>query len=144
MTWFCIHNIYYTNESYFIYCNNQMKTEVIMKRDFLWSSISQKSKSSFFSLTDLAKTWNQWRLSNWKWLFNISSYLSTKSSKEFVAEVERQFWKAIIKWRWKWSHTRAHPFIFLDVALAMSPTLKVKVYGWLYDSLLKYRNDLLL
>ena len=27
------------------------------------------------------------------------------------------------------------------MALAISPTLKIEVYGWLYDELIKYRND---
>lgn len=36
-----------------------------------------------------------------------------------------------------------HGFIllFLDLALAINPKLKVEVYEWLFDKLLEYRND---
>ena len=31
--------------------------------------------------------------------------------------------------------------LFIDIALAISPKLKVETYEWLYDNLLKFRND---
>jgi hypothetical protein len=30
--------------------------------------------------------------------------------------------------------------LFIDLALTISPKLKIEVYSWLYDELLKYRN----
>ena len=33
-----------------------------------------------------------------------------------------------------------HPYLALDLALAINPKFKVEVYKWLYDSLLEYRN----
>ena len=41
-----------------------MVTEVIMKRELFGHEISQKSKSEFFSATDLSKAGNEWRRSN--------------------------------------------------------------------------------
>ena len=112
-----------------------MKTEVIMEREFMWDLVSQKSKSWYFSLNDLERTGNKRRLTNWRKLFAARQYLSSKASKEFIEEIEEQFGKAIISGRGRNSVTWVHPFIFLDVALAMSPTLKVTVYWWFYDYL---------
>ena len=34
-----------------------------------------------------------------------------------------------------------HPFLCIDLALAIDPKLKIEVYKWLYDELLKSRNN---
>ena len=39
------------------------------------------------------------------------------------------------------AHTWVHPLIFIDIALAINPKLKVEVYEWIFDNLIKYRND---
>ena len=39
------------------------------------------------------------------------------------------------------SVTWVHPLLFIDIALAINPKLKVEVYEWLFDNLLKFRND---
>ena len=41
-----------------------MKTEVILKRELLGGEISQKSKSEYFSATDLIRVGNKWRSLN--------------------------------------------------------------------------------
>jgi len=33
-----------------------------------------------------------------------------------------------------------HPLLFIDLALAISPKLKIDVYKWLFDELIKSRN----
>jgi hypothetical protein len=117
-----------------------MKTEVIMKRELFGKQISQKSITGFFSATDLIKAGNLWRLQNDKPVFNFAQWQESKSTKEFISELEEKTKeKAIVKT--KGDHTWVHPFIFIDLALAMSPTLKIEVYSWIYDELLKYRND---
>ena len=118
-----------------------MKTEVIMKRELFGKNISQKSKSEFFSGTDLVKAGNIWRVINEHELFDIKSWLARKSTKEFIIEIENQYEKAIIRAKGKNQHTWLHPFLFIDLALAINPKLKIEVYKWLYDELLKYRND---
>lgn len=111
-----------------------------MKRELFGMEISQKSKSEMFSATDLVKAGNKWRVLNGKDLFSIKNWLANKSTKEFIAELEETFGKVKINSRGKNSHTWMHPFLFIDLALAISPKLKIEVYGWLYDSLLKSRN----
>ena len=117
-----------------------MKTEVIMKREIFWKEISQKSKSEFFSATDLVYAWNSWRKQNWMNDFNLSQFLTQKATTEFIWELKKEFGEVLQKWRWRSSHTWVHPLLFIDIALSISPKLKIEVYKWLYDELLKYRN----
>ena len=34
-----------------------------------------------------------------------------------------------------------HPFLFIDLALAISPKLKIEAYKWMHDQLLSNRNN---
>lgn len=118
-----------------------MVTEVIMKREIFGKEISQKSKSEFFSATDLVRAGNKWRINQEIEPFNMKAWLQQKGTKDFIAELEREYGKVKISGRGRGNHTWVHPFLFIDMALAISPTLKIEVYKWLYDSLLKYRNN---
>lgn len=118
-----------------------MVTEVEMKRELFGKEIKQKSKSGFLSATDIVKAGNIWRVTNGKDLFKLTSWLAKKSTKEFIKEVENEYGKAIIKSRGKGHDTWLHPFLFIDLALSINPKLKVEVYKWLYDELLKHRNS---
>lgn len=118
-----------------------MKTEVIMKRELFGEQISQKSKTEFFSATDLVKAGNKYRVSNGMDFFNLNEWLRGKRVKEFIASLESKFGKVKINSRGKNSHTWVHPYLFIDLALAIDPELKIEVYGWLYDYLIRYRND---
>ena len=118
-----------------------METEVIMKRELFGCEISQKSKTEFFSATDLVRAGNRWRAMNGIELFKLHSWMETKSTKEFIAELEKNYGVVKINSKGKNQHTWVHPFLFIDMALAINPTLKIQVYTWLMDSLLKYRND---
>lgn len=118
-----------------------MKTEVIMKRELFGREISQESKSEMFSATDLVRAGNAWRVSEGMSLFNMNRWFNLDSTKEFVAELELQYGKVKISGRGRGNHTWVHPFLFIDMALSINPNLKIEVYKWLYDHLLKYRND---
>lgn len=118
-----------------------MNTEVILKRELLGGEISQKSKSEFFSATDLFKIGNKWRVANGLIHKTLQEYNHLKSSKEFESELKAKF-KIVRKLkRGRGEHLWVHPLLFLDMALWLNPTLKVEVYEWLFDNLIKYRND---
>lgn len=69
-------------------------------------------------------------------------WCKNKSTIEFIETLEKEIGtKAIIVGRGSKAENWVHPFIFIDLALAISPVLKVKVYRWVYDNLIKYRND---
>ena len=114
-----------------------MKTEVEMERVLFGATVLQKSKSEFFSATDLVKAGNKYRIVNDLGVFNFSTWLNTKSTKDFIAELEKEYGKVISKGKKTW----VHPFLFIDLALAISPKLKIEAYKWLYDSLLSNRNN---
>lgn len=118
-----------------------MKTEVIMSRPFMGSEIHQKSKSGFFNATSFVKLMNVKRHELGKSNFQLSQFLKSSSTLEFIEELQKDNERVVIKSRGRNSATWVHPLLFIDIALNVSPKLKVEVYKWLYDELLKYRND---
>lgn len=118
-----------------------MKTQVLMKRELFGIQINKQSKTEFFSATDLVKAGNKWRRLNNLNDFNLSQYLKSKSFVEFKNEIEKKYDKSISIGRGRNSNTWVHPLLFIDIALAINPKLKIEVYEWLFDKLIKYRND---
>ncbi len=119
-----------------------MQTEVIMQRQLYGKVIAQRSKSEYLSATDLINAGNILRALKGRPLFIIQKYLATEAAKGFIAELELQIGQpARVAARGRGHHTWVHPFLFMDIALAMDPKLKVEVYQWMHDHLLKYRND---
>jgi hypothetical protein len=114
-----------------------MKTEVEMKRELFGGEIRQRSKSEFFSATDLVRAANKHRKRD----FNLSQWLNRETTKEFVVELKRKYGDVCFKGRGRNAVTWIHPYLFIDLALSIDPKLKIRVYDWLYDLLLKYRND---
>jgi hypothetical protein len=118
-----------------------MKTAVVMERALFGGVISQNSKTGMFSATDLVKIGNKWRIANDLPVFTMKSWLATKGTKEFMAELESKYGKIKSSARGKGTHTWVHPLLFIDMALAISPKLKIETYEWLFDELIKNRND---
>jgi hypothetical protein len=118
-----------------------MNTQVIMKRELFGCDISQQSKTEFFSATDLVKAGNKWRIVNLLSPFDFSSYIKNKSFLEFREELEKKYGKVIISGQGRGVNTWVHPLIFIDIALAINPKLKIEVYEWLFDNLIRFRND---
>ena len=118
-----------------------MKTEVILSRPFMGSEIEQKSKTGMFNATSLIKIANIKRRELGQSIFNLSQFLKQKSTLEFIEELQKENEKVLIKGRGSKSATWVHPLLFIDIALAINPKFKVEVYKWLYDELLRYRND---
>jgi len=118
-----------------------MKTEVVISRPFMGSEIHQKSKSGMFDATGLVKIANIKRRELGQSIFDLSQFLKLKSTTEFIEELQKENERVIIKGRGSKSTTWVHPLLFIDIALNINPKFKVEVYKWLYDELLKYRND---
>lgn len=118
-----------------------MKTQVIMKRELFGHEIEQQSKTGFFNATDLVKVGNKWRNSRDLPNFNFSAFLNNSKTKEFIEELNNKYDIVISKGRNRSSKTWVHPLLFIDIALAINPKLKVEVYQWLFDNLIEFRND---
>lgn len=118
-----------------------MKTQVVMKRELFGCEISQQSKTEFFSATELVKAGNKWRQDNGYKDFNMSQYLKGVSFVEFKKELEAKYGNVMSSSRGRNSNTWVHPLLFIDIALAINPKLKIEVYEWLFDNLIRFRND---
>lgn len=128
-----------------------MRTEVTMKRSTLGEIISQKSKSGFFSATDLLVAGNKYRVMIGLPPTTLNAYFNSSSTKQFIKQLEEKYGKVKIggsgrkpigdyKDKDK-TTTWVHPLLFLDIALWLDPKMKVEVYEWLLDNLLQFRND---
>lgn len=125
-----------------------MKTSVILKRELNGVTVRQDSKTSFFNATDLidihnARTGDQKR---------VQDYFDNKSTREFMnalAQAEnsnsanqRDLDNGLaIRRRGNNGGTWVHPYVFIDLAMWLSPEFKVTVIRWVYDNLIKFRND---
>lgn len=119
-----------------------MQTQVIMKRELFGCEISQQSKSEFFSASDLIRAGDKWRRENGMKEFQFYQYLKSKSTTEFVKELEFKYKiKAITSIKGRNGQVWVHPLLFIDIALAINPKLKLEVYEWLFDNLIRLRND---
>ena len=118
-----------------------MKTAVIMKRELFNTSVEQNSKTEMFNATSLVKAGNAWRLSEGLSNFNLSQWIKAKNTQEFIACLSAKYGDVLSVGRGKSSSTWVHPLLFIDLALAISPKLKIEVYQWILDELIKYRND---
>jgi len=113
-----------------------------MRRGLFGGDVSQQSKSEYFSATDLIRAGNKWRMSEGLSAFDFQQWYNQKGTKEFAETLEAKYGKKVkISAKGRGQHTWVHPLLFIDLALAISPTLKIEVYEWLYDHLLRYRND---
>lgn len=118
-----------------------MQTQVIMKRELFGCEISQQSKTEFFSATELVKAGNKWRRANELSEFNLSQYMKGISFVEFKKELEAKYGEVSSSSRGRNSNTWVHPLLFIDIALAINPKLKIEVYEWLFDNLIRFRNE---
>ena len=118
-----------------------MKTEVVMKRKTFGEIISQKSKSGFFSATELERAGNKYRAMHELPLLRLNTYFSNSANKEFIKELELKYGKIKTDGRGRGNQIWVHPLLFLDIALWIDPKMKVEVYEWLLDNLLQFRND---
>jgi hypothetical protein len=117
-----------------------MKTSVPVERELFGEVIRQNSKDKFFSATDLIDAGNKWRVNNGKKSIDLYTYFKQKSSKEFIKSLEGEFGVVKRATKGRGASTWVHPFLFIDIALYISPELKIEAYKWLYDNLIEYRN----
>lgn len=117
-----------------------MRTEVFMKRPLMGEDVRQSSKTSFINANDIVKAGNRWRAMNGLPMFTLQAWMSNLTTKEFVNELTANFGEVVQTRRGASGGTWMHPYLAIDLALAISPKIKIEVYSWLYDELLKYRN----
>ncbi|MGM1056494.1 MAG: KilA-N domain-containing protein [Bacteroidota bacterium] len=118
-----------------------MKPE-ILSRPFLGYFVEQQSKSGLFNATDLGRIANNKRAELGLPDFDLQGFLKKDDTMEFVEELQKTTETVLsteildgnpIIW--------VHPYLFIDIALSISPKLKVEVYSWLLAEIVRSKND---
>jgi len=120
-----------------------MKTNQILKRDFMGATIRQQHKTQFFNINDFTKIANEYRKNRGLPAVRFDVYLKSAKTKEFITELMKSenMVEVIKTSRGKNGSTYAHPLIFLDYVMYVSPEFKVKAYKYVYDNLAIFRDN---
>ena len=131
-----------------------MKTSVNMIRKMGKFEVTQRTKDEKFNATYLLNQWNKGH--NKQKL--LKDFLRTQQTKEFIEAIkEEESPKALTpdadfqvvtvirgrntKQGRTPNTTWMHPYLFIDFAMWLNPKFKVKVIKFVYDGLMKMRND---
>ena len=132
-----------------------MKTNNVILRPMGEFKVAQRTKDGMFNATELLKQWNLTANQS----KSVNHYLENSKTKEFIEAIIndddqiRKTEKPVnqiltkIKGKTKSDGSREssivwmHPLLFLDFAMWLNPTFKVKVLKFISDQMLKYRND---
>ena len=120
----------------------KMITNQVMKRPMGNFLVEQRTKDSMFNATNLLKQWNE--ASGEK--KEITKFFDNDNTKEFISALmeEENLNKqnsAYLKARGKNGGTWMHPILFVKFAMWLNPRFEVQVIKFVYDQMLKYRND---
>ena len=122
-----------------------MKTNQIMTRPMGNFHVEQRTKDGFFNATALLKQWNE-SSGQQK---DVAHYFENNSTEEFVNALMSEenltsrnsvYLKSKARMD-RGGGTWMHPIMFIDFAMWLNPAFKVKVIKFVYDQMLKYRND---
>ena len=122
-----------------------MKTNQIMKRNLANFTVEQRTKDGYFNLTGLLNSWNT-KMGAKK---ELKDYFDNKATKEFIkalADEENLHGdnSPYVKSKARADRgggTWGHPLLFIDFAMWLNPTFKVKVLKFVSDQMLSYRNE---
>ncbi len=102
--------------------------------------ITPQRTDGYLSLKSLMLIGNKQRINDGLLPITPDKYFSLPTNKGFIDELESQIGKkAYIAGRGRGADSWLHPFLFIDIALWLSPKLKVEVYKWVFDNLVKNR-----
>ncbi len=122
-----------------------MKTNVVMIRKMGHFDVHQRTKDGMFNATELAKQWN---IKN-KTKKETFDFLKLDSTKEFIDAINDEEnliptnigFKTHTVVKGKYGGTWMSPLLFIDFAMWLNPTFKLQVLKFVYDELIKQRND---
>lgn len=119
-----------------------MKTNQIMKRPLGNFMVEQRTKDSMFNATSLLKQWNN-ASGECK---EVTKFFENENTKEFVSALMEEENlntqnSAYLKVRGKHGGTWMHPILFVKFAMWLNPRFEVQVIKFVYDQMLKYRNE---
>lgn len=122
-----------------------MKTNQNLIRKMGEFDVIQRTSDGMFNATTLLKAWNEHSGQKKQ----MAHYSENNATEEFITALlseeslsERN--SVIIKSKANKganAGTWMHPLLFIDFAMWLNPTFKVKVLRFVYDQLIQYRND---
>lgn len=121
-----------------------MKQNVIMVRKMGSFEVFQRTKDGMFNATALVKQWNQ--RNNRK---DVSEFLSNKNTIEFIDALYEEenlntgnpVFKTHTVIKGKNGGTWMSPLLFIKFSMWLNPRFEVQVLKFVYDELIKQRND---
>lgn len=120
-----------------------MKTNQVMIRKMGDFDVSQRTKDGMFNATALLKQWNaqdgvaQRKLDNYFASAKTTEFIDTIIEREKLNTPKMVY----LKTRGNNGGTWMHPLLFIDFAMWINPSLKYDVLKFVYDQMIKYRND---
>lgn len=128
-----------------------MKTNNVIIRPMGQFQVQQRTKDGMFNATALVKEWNDY-------VENLhgenSAYVKKELKKFFENDNTKSFISALIEEenlngensaylasRGKNGGTWMHPILFVKFAMWLNPQFEVKVIKFVYDEMIKYRNE---
>lgn len=128
-----------------------MKQNVIMNRKIGNFDFSQRTKDGYFETNVLISQWNSIKINSRR---RLDDFLKSKTTLDFIevlnddlanGEISPMAYyikkgKMTSKGRTK-DEVWMHPYLFIDFAMWINPKFKLKVIKFVYDELIKQRND---
>lgn len=119
-----------------------MKTNQNLVRKMGNFEVIQRTSDGMFNATLLLKQWNEVNDSGKK----LDHYFENKSTEEFINTIivrENQNTRnsVYLKNRGIFGGTWMSPILFIDFAMWINPSFKYDVIKFVYDELIKYRNE---
>jgi hypothetical protein len=122
-----------------------MKTNQNLTRRMGDFEVLQRTKDGMFNATSLMKQWNETSGQNKK----LDHYFDNNSTKEFIKALmaednlhtQNSVYVKSRASRGVNAGTWMTPLLFIDFAMWLNPTFKVKVLKFVYDELIRYRNE---
>lgn len=116
-----------------------------MKRKMGTFDVCQRTSDGMFNATELLKQWNAMNGTRKE----LASYFKMESTNEFIEALKKEENLDMAKSPYVKSRasrgnkvgTWMHPLLFIDFAMWINPTFKVKVLKFVYDEMIKYRNE---
>lgn len=118
-----------------------MKTNQNLIRKMGEFDVIQRTSDGMFNATTLLKAWNEYSGQK-KQMIHYSENASTNEFINALLSEEnlKERNSVVLQSRGKSGGTWMHPLLFIDFAMWLNPTFKVKVLRFVYDQLIQYRN----
>jgi hypothetical protein len=140
-----------------IFAIKNMKTTQLMQREFLGSVIDQRTDNGYFNATSLLLLYNEKTNQNKR----FADFWENNQTKEFLQALVNELNSnngnlahlgtsikmgtveedLFITKRGNKGSTFMHPYLFIEFAAWLNAEFRVKLYKWIYDNLIDFRNQ---